>query len=214
MLDLFKIIVLFLDNFYENIFFIEYFYKLPKILIIPYYFFVWNFHLSVFFHWFIFTEIYLFNFYFLNLIFSLILIFIIWSFIQILIYLIWNDFYKIFNKKITKKEISDKKANYYLIFCPLVPYLWLILAFIIWLKYNIKIKKILKAIFYWNLIKLWIYVFLIIFSYLLSVYYKSPDDYIYYFFSSLIIYFLVISIFITASIFYYLIAKKSNNKKV
>lgn len=203
MLDLFKIIVLFLDNFYENIFFIEFFYKLTDILIIPYYFFVWNFHLSVFFNSVISSKIYSFNFQLINIIFSLILVFIIWSLIQILIYLIWNDFYKIFNKKIIKKEISDKKLNYYLIFCTFVPYLWIITTFIIWLKYNIKIKKILKAIFCWNLIKLWINLFLIIFSYLLSIYYKSPDEDIYYFFSSLIIYLIIISIFMISSIFYF-----------
>lgn len=169
------------------------------------------------------------GFYFINYNFfvTLIIIILVSLLYFLLFYLIWNDFHKIFNKKIIKKEISDKKANYYLIFCPLVPYLWLILAFIIWLKYKISYSEFLKKVLIWLLIKSIIYFLFRIYSFYTNYVFtnlKHPgevwefnilNEYFLYdvdcAVALIIIFIIPFLIFTMSSIYYFLISKKSNN---
>lgn len=149
----------------------------------------------------------------------------------IIIYLLWKKFnviYKnIFKKEIIKKEISSQKANYYLIYCQLIPYLWVILTFIIWLKYKITYIELIKKVSFWLMIKVIIFSIYFI-TILISLEFHNAlyicweawefeimNEDLFYGISSLniliIFYLIPFLIFTMSTIYYFLISKKSNN---
>jgi len=161
----------------------------------------------------------------------MLIIFLISIFYFIIIYLLWKKFnviYKnIFKKEIIKKEISSQKANYYLIYCQLIPYLWIILTFIIWLKYKITYRELIKKLSFWLMIKVIIFTIYFIWTLITNefresiyIYWPFPDFEVsnWYFLywisrlSDLIIFYVIpLLIFIISTIIYFNNLKKSNN---